>query len=317
MSFSTNRVSSVYQSKVIRSSKFLKEMDKIIPWNQIINKVDSIKDIFKSREELGWRPTEDTKIMIKMYFLANWYNLSDELVEDCIYDRASFQEFLDINIATDNIPDSTTLCRFRAFLNKNWLQEDIFQILNDMLDKAGLIIKEWKIIDSTIIQAPTSTKNKEWKRDPEMHSTKKGNNYYFGMKIHASTDVKNGIVTNIYPTSANVHDSQIYEEVLDWNEELTVWDSAYSWDKIEDIAKKNWTTHLHSPKWRRLNKLTFRDIAYGKIVASIRAKWEFTFGIIKDVWWYKKTKYKWIMKNYLQWNVLCGLWLNGKKVWLD
>lgn len=282
-------------------------MNKILPWSRIVDKIDSVRYVLKSREELGWRPTEATLTMIKMYFISCRYNLSDELVEDCIYDRASFQEFLDLNILTGNIPDATTLCRFRVFLNENSLQEDIFQMINEVLDNAWLMIKGWKIIDSTIVQAPTSTKNKEWKRDPEMHSVKKWNNYYFGMKIHASTDCKNGLVTNIYPTPANVHDSQIYEEVLDWNEELTVWDSAYSGDKIEIAAKKNWTTHLHSPRWRRLNKLSFRDIAYGKIVASIRAKWEFTFGVIKDIWWHKKTKYKGIMKNYLHWNVLCGL----------
>jgi IS5 family transposase len=192
-------------------------------------------------------------------------------------------------------------------LNDNGLQEDIFQIINYVLEKAGLMVKEWTIIDSTIVKAPSSTKNKEWKRDPEMHSTKKGNNYYFWMKVHWWADIKNWLIHSICVTPANVHDSKVYEEVLNWNEEITVWDSAYTWEKICNIANKRSINHLHSPKWRRLNKLTFRDIAYWKIVASMRAKWEFTWWVIKNLRWYRKTKYKWLAKNCSHWYLLCWL----------
>lgn len=177
--------------------------------------------------------------MLKIYFLQQWYNLSDPGVEDAIYDRVSFQKFLDLDILSQSVPDETTICRFRHFLEENKLQRKMFRVLNAVLEKEGLLMKEGTTVDATIVCASSSTKNSERKRDSEMRSTAKGKNMYFGMKAHVGTDSSNGLVHSVKCTPANIHDSHLVPRLLHGEEKVIYGDSAYmSKKKYEYYLKK-------------------------------------------------------------------------------
>lgn len=164
--------------------------------------------------------------MLKSYCLQQRYNLSDPGAEKAIYDRISFQKFLDLDVMSDRVPDETTILNFRRFLERYDLQTVLLETINDFLDGKGLVIKDTTLIDATIIRSSSSTKNKEKKRDPEMHSTFKGKNAYYGMKTHIGTD-KNGIVHSVECTAANIHDGTLYDILQHGEEEAVYADSAY------------------------------------------------------------------------------------------
>lgn len=203
-----------------------------------------------------WRPKYDELIMLKIYFLQQWFNLSDPAMEEAIYDRISFQRFLDIDIVSDNIPDETTILNFRHFLEEYKIQEKLFKRINRILKENGLIMREWTIVDATIIQSSSSTKNKKWERDPEMKSTKKWNQYYFWMKTHIWVDKENGLVHTIECTSANVHDSKLLEQLLHWEEKEIYWDSAYYSEQKLNEKIFSWTLFNVCMKWYRNKPLT-------------------------------------------------------------
>jgi len=252
---------------------------------------------------LWWRPRSELIVLLKMTLLQQRYGLSDEAVEENIYDRYSFQLFCDINIGDDIVPDATTLCRFRKHCNEKRLNEKIFKIINKKLIKANMICKKWTIVDATIITASGSTKNKEKSRDPEMHSTKKWNNYYFWWKAHIGVDKESGLATAMQFTAANVHDSNKLEELLHWEEETIYWDSAYYSQERKEKFEKKWI-------WFNVNKrgnLTRKDEFFNRFFSKTRSKVEYIFWVIKDIRWHRKVRYKWILKNEQQWYLL--LWL--------
>ena len=210
------------ESVQTRPMKFLAQMEAIIPRTKLVDKIDR----HHATTTTG-RPRTDTLLMLKIYFLQQWYNLSDPGVEDAIYDRVSFQKFLDLDVLAQNVPDESTICRFRHFLEDNRLQRKMFKVLNAVLEHNGMLVKEGTTVDATIIPASSSTKNKDRKRDPEMRSTKKGQNMYFGMKAHVGTDSSNGLIHSVMCTSANVHDSKMMEHLLHGEENVLYGDSAY------------------------------------------------------------------------------------------
>ena len=189
---------SLAHSKKLKSERFLDEMTKVIPWDDICQLIQP----HYRESEIGRKKT-DLLLLLKIHFLQQWFNLSDPAVEEWIYDRISFQKFLNIDLM-DGVPDETTILNFRHLLEEHELPEKIFELVNGLLESAGLILKEGTIVDATIIAAPSSTKNKEKKRDPEMSSTKKNNNYHFGMKAHIGVDTKNGLVHSLEATTATV-----------------------------------------------------------------------------------------------------------------
>lgn len=187
--------------KKTKREEFLDAMDKIIPWDYWVN---MIRPYYPSGKR--GRPPKDIETMLRMYLMQNWFNLSDAAIEDAIYDSYSMRCFMHIDFLTEQVPDSTTLLHFRHLIEKNHIGEQIFKDVADRLDKAGLIMHGGTIVDATIVAAPSSTKNKDGKRDPEMHQTKKGNQWYYGMKVHSGVDAGSGYVHTITGTSANVHD---------------------------------------------------------------------------------------------------------------
>lgn len=303
MAFQSSWQASRVLQKNLRAIKFLDTMEKIIPWNEMVSQIEIVRE----KNEWIWRPTIPTLKLFKMYCLQQRFNLSDPLVEEHIYDRSSFQKFLDIDIVVDQIPDETTLCRFRKLLNDSHLQEDLFGIINRKLEEKWLIVETWTIMDATIIQAPSSTKNKEEKRDPEMASTQKNNQRYFGMKTHIGVDSKNWIVHTVLCTSANVHDSVVDQELQHGKEEEIYWDSAYHSKEKEENATKLWKLFMVCRKWSRNKVLTDDDRSRNKFCSSIRCKVEHTFWIIKNTRWHRKVHYKWIHKNEMQRYMLCWL----------
>lgn len=252
---------------------------------------------------LWWRPRSELLMLVKMTLLQQWYGLSDEGVEENIYDRYSFQLFCDINIGDQKVPDATTLCRFRKHCNEKRLNEKIFKIINKRLERANIICKVWTIVDATIITASWSTKNKDKSRDPEMHSVKKGNNYYFWAKAHIAVDEASWLTTAMKFTAANVHDSNPIDELLHWEEERFYWDSAYySQKRKEEFEKKGIIFNVN-----KRGNLSKKDEFFNRFFSKTRSKVEHVFGIIKDIRWHRKVRYKWLMKNEQQRYLL--LWL--------
>lgn len=222
------------EMKATRSAKFLTEMQQIIPWEEYL----SILAPYTKPAKTG-RPRKDTVVLLKMYFLQQWYGLSDEATEDAVYDRISFQKFLDINLSSDTVPDSTTLEDFRHLLETHKLTQLFFEAIKSFMLRNNLIMKKGTSVDATIIEAPSSTKNKDKKRDPEMRSTKKGNNWHFGMKVHAGTDIDSRTAHTIQVTSANVHDSEKFEDCLHGEEKAVFADKAYSKkERKQDMRQK-------------------------------------------------------------------------------
>lgn len=190
--------------KKLRCERFLDEMNGIIPWESFISEIK----LFSENKVLGRRKT-DLKLLLKIYFLQQWYALSDPGAEEAIYDRNSFQKFLEIDLLADRVPDESTILHFRHFLEKYELQKKFFEIVQKLLGQKGLIMKEGTILDATIIAAPSSRKNKNKKRDPEMSSTKKHNDWFFGMKAHIGVDSKSGLIHSFEGTTAKIHDKDV------------------------------------------------------------------------------------------------------------
>jgi transposase, IS5 family len=312
MSLRQSFLSLALNKKKLRCERFLDEMDKVIPWYRLINKTQK----YYTENKIGRKKT-DIKLLLKIYFLQQWYNLSDPAAEEAIYDRNSFQKYLNIDLLSDSVPDETTILNFRHLLEENNLQEKFFRIMNKVLDKHNLIIKEGTILDATIITAPSSTKNKDGKRDEEMSSTKKGNDWYFGMKAHIGVDHRSGIVHTVKTTTAKIHDKDLQNDLLHGEEKAIFGDKGYckGEDKREmrergifcGILDKAKINHPLSNKQKRRNNR----------LSSIRAKVEHPFQVIKCQWNYTKVRYKGLLKNTMQLYVLFGLanlYMNRKKL---
>ncbi len=187
-----NFLKSYNHSRPLRCEKFLNEMNQIIPWKILCKLIQP----FRASSNIG-RKAKDTELMLRIYCLQQWYNLSDPATEEAICDRLSFQRFLHLDPFSDTSPDETTILNFRHLLEKHNLQETIFKTINNHLEEKNLLMKQGTLVDATIIAAPSSTKNKSGKRDPEMSSTRKNNQYYFGMKAHAGVDGDSGLVHSL------------------------------------------------------------------------------------------------------------------------
>ena len=191
------------RKRATRKDEFLRQMDKIIPWTEW---VEMIRPYYPKGER--GRPVRGIETMTRMYLLQMWFNLSDEGVEDAIYDSYAMRSFMRIDFMEKSVPDATTLLKFRHLLEEHDIGKKMFADISERLEKAGLIMHGGTIVDATIISAPSSTKNATGKRDPEMHRTKKGNQWYHGMKVHIGVDAGTGIVHTVVGTAANVHDSK-------------------------------------------------------------------------------------------------------------
>ena len=283
------------KKKKTRREKFLEEMDKVIPWKELIQIIE--KHYPKAGNGRQPMPLE---MMLRIYFMQQWYALSDPAMEDGLYDSESMRRFAGIDIAEDVIPDETTILHFRHLLEEHQLTKGIFEKTKKYLSDKGLLLKEGTIVDATIINAPSSTKNRDNTRDQEMKQTKKGNQWYFGMKAHVGTDSKTGLAHSIVVTNAGVHDSQVMDELLHGEEQAIYGDRAYTSEKKKKEYEDKGIKWCVNRKACRHYQLTSEDVEYNHKQSQIRAKGEHAFLVVKHLWHYQKVRYKGLFKNAAQ-----------------
>lgn len=243
--------------------------------------------------------------MLRMYLLQIWFNLSDPATEDAIYDSYAMRKFTGINFMTEAVPDETTLCKFRHLLEKNGLNKLFFDAINRVMVKTGHMMKGGTIVDATIINAPSSTKNAEKSRDPEMHQTRKGNEWRLGMKCHVGVDAGSGLVHTITVTAANDHDITQTANLLQEDDGVVYGDSGHlGVEKRPEIANNENFSKIdfrinHRPN--RLPKVSDNAIHWERYIerrkSSVRCKVEFAFRINKCKFGHRKTVYRRLMKN--------------------
>jgi len=288
--------------KKLKCERFLDTMSKVIPWQKFI---EVIEPYYKEKQR--GRKKTDLLLLLKIYFLQQWYNLSDPGAEEAIYDRNSFQKFLGIDLLADTVPDETTILKFRHKLEENDLQEKLFVEASSYLEEEGLLLKEGTIADATIIAAPSSTKNKNKRRDEEMSSTKKGNNYHFGMKMHIGVDHKSGIVHSVVGSTAKEHDKNHLEDVLHGEEQVIGGDKGYYDEEQKRECRKEGIIYAVLDKGKRNHPLSNKQKKRNKKLSRVRGKVEFPFHIVKTLWGHVKTRYRGLKKNIKQWTTLLML----------
>lgn len=283
------------KKKTTRREKFLGEMDEVMPWEELLKIVEEhYPKVGNGRQPM---PLER---MLRIYFLQQWYGLSDPGMEDALYDSEAMRRFVRIDLAGDAIPDETTVLNFRHLLERHHLTEQIFEVTKGYLSEKGLLLREGTIVDATIVNAPPSTKNTTRMRDPEMKQTKKGNQWYFGMKAHVGTDPRRGLVHSIVVTNAAVHDSQVMEKLLHGEERAVYGDKAYA-DKGKREAFESRGIEWHiDRKGTAGHPLTPMDQDWNREQHRTRAKGEHAFLVVKHLWGYRKVRYKGLLKNAAQ-----------------
>ena len=290
-------------SQPLRCEKFLNQMNQVIPWEMLCELIQPFRPIAK----VG-RKRKAAQLMLRIYCLQQWYNLSDPGAEDAIKDRLSFQRFLHLDPFVDAVPDETTILNFRHLLEKNDLQEMIFKSINQHLEDKGLLMKRGTLVDATIIAAPSSTKNQSSKRDPEMSSTRKGKQYYFGMKAHIGVDGDSSLVHSLVGTKAKCHDSTQREVLLHGEEQVIGGDKGYADDSFKQSCRAAGVVYAISDKAKRNHPLSNAQKKRNRQLSSWRAKVEHPFQVIKCQWHFKKIRYKGLKKNTSQLFMLFGLY---------
>jgi len=298
-----NFFSIAFSKKELRKTKFLKTMNEVIPWDLLC---DIIKP-FYIQASVG-RKKKPLKRMLKILCLQQWYNLSDPGVEEEIYDRSSFQEFLEIDLMDNSVPDETTILNFRHLLEEHDLFEKLFERISLYLEETGFKMVKGTIVDATIIAAPSSTKNGKKRRDPEMSSTNKNGQWYFGMKAHIGVDAHSGIVHSVTGTAAKVHDIKQVDHLMDGREDAIFGDKAYYKMKRKHEARDCGIFYGITDKKHRNQKLSNSQLKRNKKISSVRAKVEHPFQVIKCQWNYRKTRCKGIRKNLDQIRMLFTLY---------
>jgi IS5 family transposase len=285
------------KKKVTRREQFLTEMDAVVPWGRLLALVDPH---YPRTGPKGGRPAMPLETMLRVYFLQNWYALSDPMAEETLYDSEAMRRFAGIELGDDRIPDETTILNFRHLLERQGLTEAIFAEVNAHLADKGVTLRSGTLVDATLIDAPASTKNKAGKRDPEMTSTKKGNDWYFGMKAHIGVDADSGVTHSLQTTTAKVHDSQVWDDLLHGGE-TSVWaDKGYVSAEREAAFQgpgKFWGVMRKAPRGGELDPI---EADINRIIAMVRAKVEHPFRVIKRQFGYVKTRYRGLAKNRAQ-----------------
>ena len=297
------------KKKTTRREKFLSRMEEVIPWAKLL----AVIEPHYPKGERG-RPPVGLERMLRVYFLQQWYGLADEALEDALYDSQALQQFARIDLNAEGVPDATTLLNFRHRLETHDLCKGLFSAINADLTARGLLLREGTLVDATLIAAPPSTKNKEKKRDPEMHQTKKGNQWYFGMKAHIGADRDSTLVHTVVATAANVADITKTSELLHGEEKQVHADAGYTGvEKREEIValerKIGWQIAGKRGLIKALAEGAEKEArkAAEKIKASVRAFVEHPFHIVKNIFRHRKVRYRGLAKNGHQLYTLFGL----------
>jgi IS5 family transposase len=279
------------KGKVTRRERFLAEMDAVIPWPHLLRLIEP----HYPKAGNGTQPMPMER-MLRIYFMQNWFNLSDPAVEDALYDSESMRRFAGIELAEDAVPDETTILRFRHLLEKHHVTEAIFAQVRTLLEHKRLLLKSGTIVDATIIEAPPSTKNAEKARDPEMHQTRKGKDWHFGMKAHVGTD-KRGIVHSLSTTPANVADITELPKLLHGQERELFGDQAYWSEFHHQCAQGRGIRYRVNRRGTYHTPLTEYQRRINRIRSSARARGEHAFHVVKRLWGFTKVRYRGLAKN--------------------
>jgi transposase, IS5 family len=292
------------KGKRTRREQFLAEMDRVVPWARLCA---LIEPHYPKASKAGGRPPIALDRMLRIYCLQQWYNLSDPAAEEALYDSIVMRSFCGVTTDGDIIPDETTILRFRRLLETQQLTEALFLEINSLLSERGLFVGKGTIVDATIIHAPSSTKNAENKRDPEMHQTRKGKQWYFGMKMHTGVDAGSGLVHTIEATAANVHDATVLPQLLHGNEEALYGDSAYHSKAAEELAIAVGLSFFVCKRGSRGHPLTERERMRNRRYSRVRAIGEHPYLVVKRLWGHAKVRYRGIAKNLAQMHTLFAL----------
>ena len=297
------------KKKVTRRERFLGEMEKVVPWPRLCEVIAP----HYPKGERG-RPPIGIERMLRIYFLQQWYALADEALEDALYDSQAMRSFAGIDLSVEAVPDATTLLKFLHLLEAYDLTRQIFGEVGAMLEERKLLMKEGTIVDATIIAAPSSTKNARKERDPEMHQTKKGNQWYFGMKAHIGVDAHSGLVHSVAGTAANVSDIAQTHALLHGQEKAGYADAGYlGVEKRQEIVSQcpgvEWHVAAKRGKVKAMAEGVIKELTQQleKLKAQVRARVEHPFHIIKNLFRHRKTRYRGLAKNTAQLHSLFAL----------
>jgi IS5 family transposase len=292
------------KGKRTRREQFLAEMDQVMPWARLYA---LIEPRYPKGSLAGGRPPLPLERMFRIYCLQQWYNLSDPGAEEALYDSITMRRFAGVCTDADVIPDETSILNFRRLLEKYKLTEQLFSAINAHLSERGLMVGKGTIVDATIIDAPSSTKNAKKKRDPQMHQTRKGKQWYFGMKVHTGTDTDSGLVHTIRATAANVADVNVLGELLHGAEESLHGDSAYHSKELKAMAEAAGIEFNVNQRGSKHRPLTKKQRARNRRLSRVRATVEHPFLVVKRLWGHAKVRYRGIKKNLAQMYTLFAL----------
>jgi IS5 family transposase len=294
------------KKKQTRRDKFLAEMEQVVPWPRLVERLRP----FYPKGERG-RPPIGLERMLRIHFLQQWYGLADGAMEDALYDSQALRGFAGIDLTVASVPEEMTILNFRHWLEQHELSQALFAEVSAMLEERGLLMRQGTIVDATIIAAPPSTKNKSKARDPEMHQTKKGNQWHFGMKAHIGVDVASGVVHTVVGTAANEADINQMAAVLHGAEEDVFADAGYTGaDRRPEHEDRDvcWNIAIKRGIIKALPK-GLRDLAepVERALAQVRAWVEHPFHIVKNLFRHKKLRYRGLTKNTAQLHTLFAL----------
>jgi IS5 family transposase len=308
-------------AKRTRKREFLEQMERVVPWSKLTALIEPHYGAKGKTSGVG-RPPFALHTMLRIHFLQQWFALSDPAMEEALFDVPLFREFAQLPSGVARLPDESTILRFRHLLEKHHLAPRILAAVNDTLRAKGLLLKAGTVVDATLIAAPSSTKNSTGERDPEMHQTKKGNQWHFGMKAHIGADRDSGLVHTVVGTAANVADVTVGHALLHGKEEHVFADAGYQGaaKRPEARGKAHWHVAMKAgerKRWKKVPRIG-RLIEYAeKLKASVRAKVEHPFRVIKLQFGYRKVRYRGLAKNTAQLHTLfalSNLWMARSKL---
>jgi IS5 family transposase len=271
---------------------FLATMNDIVPWQALCEVIEP-----HYPKAGNGRPPVGLERMLRMYFVQHWFNLADEACEEALLDSTALRRFVGIDLGRERVPDGTTLLKFRRLLEKHQLGEQLFATVGQVLQARGMKVGTGTIVDATIIGAPSSTKNADRARDPEMHQTRKGQQWYFGMKLHIGVDSQSGLAHSAVVTAANVHDKHPLPDLLHGNERRVYGDSAYASQKELITKKAPLALDFTNQRTRQNGLVDEIERAKNRNKSRVRARVEHVFAVVKRLWGFTKVRYRGLAKN--------------------
>jgi transposase, IS5 family len=280
--------------KVTRRAQFLADMDQVMPWDKLIG---LIRPHYPRMGEQGGRPAIPLERMLRVYCLQLWFNLSDPGVEEALYDSDTMRRFVGVDLGSEAPPDETTVCKFRHLLEQHEMSARVLKVVNRHLASRGIKVSNGTIVDATIIDAPSSTKNQDGDRDPEMHQVKKGEEWYFGMKMHVGVDSRTKIIHTVQVSAANVADKEALPYLLHGKERRVWGDQAYRGQGEVLAHAAPMARDLTNQAFRRNGRVDELIREANRVKSKVRARVEHVFGTIKCVFGFRKVRFRGLFKN--------------------